>query len=473
MTLLSIVQTINAYLSDYILFILLIAVGLWYSIKTRFVQVRYFGEGMRRVFGNLSLRGEKQTHTMTSFQALATAIAAQVGTGNIVGASGAILTGGPGAIFWMWIIAFFGMATIYAEATLAIMTRRKGADGSVKGGPVYYIRTAFTGGFGRFLAGFFAIAITLALGFFGCMVQSNSIGSTFNTAFGIPSWIVGIVLVVICAAVMLIVAYPLYYVLVASFSDPYDVYAGKTFLLPSQFTLKGYQAVFADSALFSGFINSIKYTVIGTIYSVVMIYLVAYPLSVKDLPGRKYISLFFVITMYFGGGLVPTYLIVKQTGLLGSMWALFLPGVVAVGNVIIVRNFFENNIPRELLEAAEIDGASKWTVFVKMVIPLSRSIMAVMVVYSMVAYWNDWFTALIYLRADQAPLPLVLRNILIKSSTSASQSSMVAGGFAELNKLTEMIKFASIIVAAAPMLIVYPFVQKYFEKGFMAGAVKG
>ena len=203
MTLLSIVQTINAYLSDYILFILLIAVGLWYSVKTKFVQVRYFGEGMRRVFGNLSLKGEKQTHSMTSFQALATAIAAQVGTGNIVGASGAILTGGPGAIFWMWIIAFFGMATIYAEATLAIMTRRKGADGSIKGGPVYYIRTAFTGGFGRFLAGFFAIAITLALGFFGCMVQSNSIGSTFNTAFGIPSWIVGVVLVAICAVIFL------------------------------------------------------------------------------------------------------------------------------------------------------------------------------------------------------------------------------------------------------------------------------
>ncbi len=203
MTLLSIVQTINAYLSDYILVFLLIAVGLWYSIKTKFVQVRYFGEGMRRVFGNLSLRGEKQTHSMTSFQALATAIAAQVGTGNIVGASGAILTGGPGAIFWMWIIAFFGMATIYSEATLAIMTRKKGTDGSIKGGPVYYIRTAFTGGFGRFLAGFFAVAITLALGFFGCMVQSNSIGSTFNTAFGIPSWVVGVVLVVICAIIFL------------------------------------------------------------------------------------------------------------------------------------------------------------------------------------------------------------------------------------------------------------------------------
>lgn len=283
-----------------------------------------------------------------------------------------------------------------------------------------------------------------------------------------------VVLVVLCVAILLVVAYPLYYILVASVSDPYDVYAGKTFLLPSQFTLKGYQAVFADSALFSGFVNSIKYTVIGTIYSVVMIYLVAYPLSVKDLPGRKYISLFFVITMYFGGGLVPTYLIVKQTGLLGSMWALFLPGVVAVGNVIIVRNFFENNIPRELLEAAEIDGASKWTVFVKMVIPLSRSIMAVMVVYSMVAYWNDWFTALIYMTGEgRAPLPLVLRNILIASETSASQASMISGGYAELNKLTEMIKFASIIVAAAPMLIIYPFVQKYFEQGFLAGAVKG
>ena len=203
MSLLTIVQTINAYLSDYILIVLLVAVGLWYSIKTRFVQVRYFGEGMRRVFGNLSLRGEKQANGMTSFQALATAIAAQVGTGNIVGASGAILTGGPGAIFWMWIIAFFGMATIYAEATLAIMTRRKDEKDAIHGGPVYYIRTAFTGKFGRFLAGFFAIAITLALGFFGCMVQSNSIGSTFQTAFGIPSWIVGVCLVAICAVIFL------------------------------------------------------------------------------------------------------------------------------------------------------------------------------------------------------------------------------------------------------------------------------
>ena len=201
--LLNIVNTVNTYLSDYILVILLIAVGLWFSVKTRFVQVRCFGEGMRKVFGNLSLRGGRQESGMSSFQALATAIAAQVGTGNIVGASGAILAGGPGAIFWMWIIAFFGMATIYSEAVLAQQTRKKDADGNIQGGPVYYITTAFTGGFGKFLAGFFAIAIILALGFFGCMVQSNSIGSTFNTAFGVPTWLVGVVLVIICAVIFL------------------------------------------------------------------------------------------------------------------------------------------------------------------------------------------------------------------------------------------------------------------------------
>ena len=294
-----------------------------------------------------------------------------------------------------------------------------------------------------------------------------------NRLTGMSDKMSDIILVVMCTAILLVVAYPLYYVLIASVSDPYDVYAGKTFLLPSQFTLRGYTSVFADTRIFSGYMNSIKYTVVGTIFSVLMVYITAYPLSVKKLPGRKYISIFFLITMYFGGGLVPTYLVVKDTGLLNNMWALFLPGGVAMGNVIIVRNFFENSIPHELMEAAEIDGANHFTTFLRIIVPLSRSIMAVMVVFSMVAYWNDWFTALIYLNADQAPLPLVLRNILIRSEVSASQSSTISGGYAELNKITEMIKFASIIVAAAPMLIIYPFVQKYFEQGFMSGAVKG
>lgn len=198
-----IVSDINTYLSNYILVFLLVGVGLWFTIKTRFVQVRCFGEGMRKTFGNLRLFGKKHDSGMSSFQALATAIAAQVGTGNIVGASGAILVGGPGAIFWMWVIAFFGMATIYAEATLAVKTRKIDENGNVQGGPVYYIRTAFKGRFGKALAGFFAVAIILALGFMGCMVQSNSIGSTAETAFGIPAWVMGVVLVLICAIIFI------------------------------------------------------------------------------------------------------------------------------------------------------------------------------------------------------------------------------------------------------------------------------
>ena len=292
-----------------------------------------------------------------------------------------------------------------------------------------------------------------------------------KTGTGLSDKASDVILVVLCTVIMLIIAYPLYYVIVASVSDPYDVYAGKTFLLPSQFTLEGYSAVFANSNLFNGFINSVKYTIVGTLYSVVTVYITAYPLSQKDLPGRKWISIFFVITMYFGGGLIPTYLVVRDTGLLNNMWALFLPGGVGMGNVIIVRNFFENNVPKELTEAAEIDGASKMTVFLRVVVPLSRSIMAVIVVFSMVAFWNDWFTALIYLQKEQYPFPLVLRGILI---TTEAMSSMTDGmGYAEANRMTELVKFASMIVAAAPMLIIYPFVQKYFEQGFMTGAVKG
>ena len=180
-------------------------VGLFYSIRTRFVQVRCFGEGMKKVFGNISFKGGKQKGGLSSFQALATAIAAQVGTGNIVGACGAILIGGPGAIFWMWVIAFFGMATIYAEAVLAQETKIVNEDGSVLGGPVYYIKRAFTGKFGKALAAFCAIALTLALGFMGAMVQSNSISEAIHTASvnTIPTWVVGLVLAVICAFIFI------------------------------------------------------------------------------------------------------------------------------------------------------------------------------------------------------------------------------------------------------------------------------
>ena len=200
---LKVVVTVNSYLADYILIILLIGVGIFYSVKTKFVQVRCFKQGMKQVFGNIKLKGGKQKAGMSSFQAFTAAVAAQVGTGNIVGASGAILAGGPGAIFWMWVIAFFGMATNYSEAVLAQRTRLLNKDGSVSGGPVYYIKQAFKGGFGKFLAGFFAVSTIIALGFVGTMVQSNSIAEAVNEASGIPTWVVGIVLVVLVGIIFI------------------------------------------------------------------------------------------------------------------------------------------------------------------------------------------------------------------------------------------------------------------------------
>ena len=203
LAMLQFVQTVNSYLADYILIILLIGTGIYFTVRTRFVQIRCFGEGMKKVFGNFSLHGGKQQGGISSFQALTTAIAAQVGTGNIVGACGAILTGGPGAIFWMWIIAFLGMSTIYAEAVLAQKTREVDADGNVTGGPVYYIRKAFPNGFGKFLAGFFSVAIILALGFMGCMVQSNSIAESCTNAFGISGWVIGVIVAAVAALIFI------------------------------------------------------------------------------------------------------------------------------------------------------------------------------------------------------------------------------------------------------------------------------
>ena len=208
-TLQSTVDNVNNYLSDYVLTVLLVGTGLYFTIITRFVQVRCFGEGFRRMFENFSLHGGRRQSGLSSFQALSTAVAAQVGTGNIVGASGAIIVGGPGAIFWMWCIAFLGMATIYAEAVLAQETRQTLPDGTLQGGPVYYIRRAFPNIFGKFLAVFFAFAIIISIGFIGCMVQANSIGETCHNAFGIPTWCIGIAIVVIAGMVFLGGAYRL------------------------------------------------------------------------------------------------------------------------------------------------------------------------------------------------------------------------------------------------------------------------
>lgn len=282
------------------------------------------------------------------------------------------------------------------------------------------------------------------------------------------------VMLLIITAFAILILYPLYYVLIASVSNPYDVYAGKTFFLPSGFTLEGYARVFKEKAIATGYWNSIVYTSLGTLISTFLVMTTAYPLSKKQMPGRTGIMIFYLITMYFTGGLIPTYLVVAKTGLLNSVWAIILPGGVSVFNVIVTRTYFESSIPNELYEAAKIDGCSNIKTFLKIALPLSKPIIAVMVIFAMVAYWNDWFTALIYMGdKSKYPLQLALRQILIQSQASANAMSGMNGGYAEANRITELIKFSSMVVGAVPMLIAYPFVQKYFEKGFMVGAVKG
>jgi len=287
-------------------------------------------------------------------------------------------------------------------------------------------------------------------------------------------WLIEVVMFVIIALFVLAVLYPLYYILIASVSNPYDVYAGKTFLFPSGFTLEGYTRVFKEKAIASGYLNSIAYTTLGTIISTALVMTTAYPLSKKQMPGRKGIMIFYLITMYFTGGLIPTYIVVAKTGLLNSIWSIILPGGVSVFNVIVTRTYFETSIPEELFEAAQIDGCDHLRAFLRIALPLSKPILAVMVIFAMVAYWNDWFTALIYMSdKDKYPLQLALRQLLIQSQASANAMSGMDGGYAEANRITELIKFSSMVVGAVPMLIIYPFIQKYFEKGFMIGAVKG
>lgn len=274
--------------------------------------------------------------------------------------------------------------------------------------------------------------------------------------------------------IMLIIAYPLYYVLIASISDPYEVYAGRTFLAPAEITFEGYARVFQEPAIAKGYLNSIYYTILGTVVTVAMTITVGYCMSKKSLPFRRTIMMFFLFTMYFNGGLIPTYLTVSRLHLTNSVWALILPGGVAVYNVIVTRTFFETSIPEEIYEAASIDGSGILRTYLQIALPLAKPIIAVMVIFTMVGYWNDWYQALIYMDdKGRYPLQLALRQILIQSEAMTSMMGNMDGGYAQANKIKELIKFASIVVGSVPMLIAYPFVQKYFEKGFTVGAVKG
>ncbi|MFF2886124.1 carbohydrate ABC transporter permease [Paenibacillus sp. NPDC057967] len=277
---------------------------------------------------------------------------------------------------------------------------------------------------------------------------------------------------VIAAVIMIIVLYPLIFIVSASFSDPAKVLSGEVWLLPKGVTLEAYKSILHNDKIWTGYRNTIIYTVVGTVINIIMTILAAYPLSRPDLPGRNAIMILITLTMFLGGGLIPTYLLVKDLGMVNTMWALIVPGAIATYNLIVMRTYFQSSIPWELQEAAHMDGCSNWRLLFSIILPLSKPILAVMVLFYAVGHWNSFFPALIYLR-DEAlhPLQLVLREILLISNSSA-----VEGGSVGLEKqilLAESIKFAVIIVSTLPVLIMYPFVQRHFVKGVMIGSIKG
>ncbi|WP_152394998.1 carbohydrate ABC transporter permease [Paenibacillus guangzhouensis] len=273
--------------------------------------------------------------------------------------------------------------------------------------------------------------------------------------------------------ILLIVALPLIYILSSSVSSPQAVVSGKVWLFPVDFTLAGYKAVFNNAQIGVGYMNSLFYTVVGTIINVLLTIMLAYPLAKKTFYGRNFVMVLLVITMMFDGGLIPFYMVVKNLHLLDTRWAMILPGALAVFQVIVARTFFQTSIPDELAEAAELDGCSDIRFIWSIVLPLSKPIIAVMTLMYAVGHWNAYFDALIFLRSpDLFPLQIILRNILILNTVDPSMMANVDQMQAQQG-LRDLLKYSLIVVASAPVLIIYPFVQKHFVKGVMIGSLKG
>ncbi len=273
----------------------------------------------------------------------------------------------------------------------------------------------------------------------------------------------------------LIVLYPLIYVISASFSSAYAVATKQVWLYPVHFTLDGYKAVFRHSMIMQSFLNSTLYTLGGTAVNVCLLMLAAYPLSRRAFPGKNLIALYFTFTMFFSGGIIPNYLLVKDLGMINSRLALIIPFGFSAYNMIIVKTYFQSNIPNEMLEAANIDGCSNIRFFFRMALPLAKPVIAVMVLFNGVGHWNGFMRGLLYLNdPNKYTLQQVLRDILMLSKISADQLSMISDDqLVEMTNAMELIKYSVIVVGALPMMVLYPFVQKYFTKGMMIGAVKG
>ncbi len=275
-------------------------------------------------------------------------------------------------------------------------------------------------------------------------------------------WIINILM----GAIAIMFLLPLVHVVVCSFSSVNQVIAGNVGLFPVDFTIDGYKEVFADEKLWRGFGNSLFYTFVGTIIQVTLQMFCAYPLSRRDFKGRKVINLFLILTMFISGGMIPTYLLISKLRMLNTIWALIIPGCVSVFNIIVIRTYMETSIPFELQEAARIDGCGDFGIFCRVILPLSRPIIFVMVLYAIVGYWNNYFNSLLYIQDSSLfPLQRVLQDMLVSNNSSI-------GGGTEVGK-QEQLKYVTIVVSSLPLLIIYPFFQKYFEKGVVMGGVKG
>ena len=285
-------------------------------------------------------------------------------------------------------------------------------------------------------------------------------------------WAFDIVTFTLAILILIVIIYPLFFIVLASFSNPTAVANGQVWFWPKGFTLEGYTALFEAPQLWVGYRNTIFYTAVGTLIGLAFNIPAAYALSRKDLYGRRAFNVFFLIVMFFSGGLVPTFLVVQKLGLYNTFWVMVLPFSISIYNIIVARTFFENSIPGELLDAAQVDGCNNLRFFFQIVLPLSKAIIAVIALWTAIGHWNGYFNALIYLRDEsRQPLQLILRNILITNQRLFA----VTTGQAALDAVRKanLLRYSSIIASTLPVLCFYPFIQKYFSQGVMIGAVKG
>lgn len=287
-----------------------------------------------------------------------------------------------------------------------------------------------------------------------------------------------IIVYLILAIVLIIVLYPLIYILSASISSPSAVNSGRMLLFPKEMTLEGYQTILGNKDIWNGYLNTIIYTLVGTITNLIFTIPAGYALSRKELPGRNFILKLIVVTMFISGGLIPAYLLVTKLGLTNTMWALILPGAISVYNLIVVRTYFESNIPEELIESAVVDGASFFRIFLEIIIPLSKPILAVMALFYGIGHWNQYFNALLYIdERAKYPLQMILREILVIQDMSSNPMQSMSAEMAEFlysqQQLAQVIKYGVMIVSTLPIILIYPLLQKYFVKGVMLGSIKG